>query len=264
MRALQHIHQHLDTELTPEQLATVSGFSLHHFHRVFRGMVGESVMGYVRRLRIEQAAFRLQHGKAEILSVALLAGYESHEAFTRAFKAQWGLTPSAFRDRETLPAVSVTFRTEPTRSCLALRRTGDYLESGQAWAQLSEWVLRFPDLRAPPHIPFGLVYDDPDITPPERCRYDACWPIVTKPPHAQRPDWLRVIDVPGGTYAVTEHQGPYDTMRESYVGLLGRALPRCNLELAPDPVLEVYLNAPNEVPPDQLRTQLCVRCEDRS
>jgi AraC family transcriptional regulator len=86
---LQHIQANLDVELSPELLANMAGFSPHHFHRIFKGMMGESVMEYVRRLRWERAAFLLKHGQGEVLSVALTAGYASHEAFTRAFKSHF-------------------------------------------------------------------------------------------------------------------------------------------------------------------------------
>ncbi|HEX4589292.1 MAG TPA: AraC family transcriptional regulator, partial [Gemmataceae bacterium] len=60
LRVLVHIQQHLDEVLELEDLAGVAHFSPYHFHRVFRGMVGESVMEHVRRLRLERAAHRLK------------------------------------------------------------------------------------------------------------------------------------------------------------------------------------------------------------
>lgn len=60
LRVVDYIGSHLDDELDPKELAKIAGFSLHHFHRVFRGMLGESVMGFVRRLRLERAAMRLK------------------------------------------------------------------------------------------------------------------------------------------------------------------------------------------------------------
>src|SRR2546421_2579745 len=98
LKALVHIQQHLDHALSLEDLARVAHFSAYHFHRIFRGMVGESVKEHVRRLRLERAAHRLKHGDQPITSVAFEAGYETHEAFTRAFGAMFGTTPSRFRE----------------------------------------------------------------------------------------------------------------------------------------------------------------------
>jgi AraC family transcriptional regulator len=89
-----HIHEPLDRET----LASVAGFSIPHFHRVFTAQVGESAISYIRRLRMERAGRKLRMGAVDITEVALCAGYETHAAFTRAFKQQYGLSPSQFRD----------------------------------------------------------------------------------------------------------------------------------------------------------------------
>ena len=97
IRVLVHIQQNLDDALPLEDLAAIAHFSPFHFHRVFTGMVGESVKQYVRRLRLERAAMRLKHGERPVTSIAFEAGYETHEAFTRAFRSAFGRSPSEFR-----------------------------------------------------------------------------------------------------------------------------------------------------------------------
>ena len=96
-RVLVHIQQHLDEALRLDELAAIACFSSFHFHRVFRGMVGESVKEYIRRLRLERAASQLKVGKEPVTQIAFDAGYLSHEAFTRAFNAWFGTSPSGFR-----------------------------------------------------------------------------------------------------------------------------------------------------------------------
>ena len=93
-RVLAHIEGHLDEPLPLDDLAAVACFSPYHFHRVFRGMVGESVKEHVRRLRLERDARRLLSGDSTVLALALDAGYETPESFTRAFDALFGLAPS--------------------------------------------------------------------------------------------------------------------------------------------------------------------------
>jgi len=90
---LVFIHRNLDDRLPLEAYAKVAHFSPYHFHRIFRGMVGESLAEHIRRLRLERAAMRLRHTDWAIIEIALEAGYEAHEAFTRAFRALWGLQP---------------------------------------------------------------------------------------------------------------------------------------------------------------------------
>lgn len=94
---MQYIRVHISEPLDRETLADVAGFSIPHFHRVFTAHVGESAAGYVRRLRLERAARKLRMGAVDITEVALAAGYDSHAAFSKAFKQQFGLSPSEFR-----------------------------------------------------------------------------------------------------------------------------------------------------------------------
>jgi len=93
----RYIQEHLHEPLDRETLAAVAGFSIPHFHRVFTARVGESAAAYVRRLRLERAGRKLRMGAVDITEVALAAGYDSHAAFSKAFKQQFGLSPREFR-----------------------------------------------------------------------------------------------------------------------------------------------------------------------
>ncbi len=97
LKVLVHIQQHLDDEIPLEELARVAHFSAYHFHRIFKGIVGESVKEHIRRLRLERAAFRLIRTDQPVTTVAFDAGYEAHEAFTRAFRTMFNTSPSGFR-----------------------------------------------------------------------------------------------------------------------------------------------------------------------
>lgn len=93
----QYILQHISEPLDREVLADIAGFSVPHFHRVFTANTGESAVSYVRRMRLERAGRKLRMGAVDITEVALAAGYETHAAFGKAFKQQFGLSPSEFR-----------------------------------------------------------------------------------------------------------------------------------------------------------------------
>ena len=94
---MHYIREHINEPLNREMLAAVAGFSVPHFHRVFTARVGESAASYVRRLRMERAGRKLRMGAVDITEVALAAGYDTHAAFSKAFKQQFGLSPSEFR-----------------------------------------------------------------------------------------------------------------------------------------------------------------------
>ena len=94
---IDYIDSHLDDELDIQALAARTEMSFWHFLRVFRATVGETVKDYIRRRRLTRAAYELLETDQNIIDVALGAGFETHEAFTRAFRAQFGVSPREFR-----------------------------------------------------------------------------------------------------------------------------------------------------------------------
>jgi AraC family transcriptional regulator len=98
-KSLWYIEKHAGQLVTLEDITAVSGVSRTHLSRLFPMVTGYPVLGYVRARRLSEAARRLAEGAPDILTVALDAGYSSHEAFTRAFRDQFGLTPEAVRAR---------------------------------------------------------------------------------------------------------------------------------------------------------------------
>ena len=96
-KALWYIESHLDGPLTLDDIAGVAGVSRFHIVRAFASATGFSVMRYARARRLSNAARALSAGAPDILSLALEADYSSHEAFTRAFRDHFGVTPEAVR-----------------------------------------------------------------------------------------------------------------------------------------------------------------------
>jgi AraC family transcriptional regulator len=96
-KALWFIESHFASEITLEEVANVAGVSRYHLTRAFGDITGHSLIRYVRARRLTEAARALAGGATDILAVALDAGYGSHEAFTRAFREQFDLTPEAIR-----------------------------------------------------------------------------------------------------------------------------------------------------------------------
>jgi len=96
-KALWFVESHLPDAISLDEIAASSGVSRFHVTRAFGAATGRSVMGYVRARRLSEAARKLAGGARDILSVALDAGYGSHEAFTRAFRDEFGTTPELVR-----------------------------------------------------------------------------------------------------------------------------------------------------------------------
>ena len=111
-KALWYIESHFGEPTTLDDVAEASGLSRFHLSRTFAAVVGQPVVAYLRARRLTEAARQLADGAPDILQVALGAGYSSHEAFTRAFRDQFGMTPDEARARRTLANLKLV---EPIR-----------------------------------------------------------------------------------------------------------------------------------------------------
>ena len=98
-RVTNYIRAHLNGDLRLDTLARVANFSPYHFHRIFRGMIGETLNTFIRRIRAETAAMKLiNNPKMTITSIAMHCGFSSSAAFAREFKIFFGMSASQFRD----------------------------------------------------------------------------------------------------------------------------------------------------------------------
>lgn len=93
--SIEYIESNLDKNLEIEEIAKVACMSKFHFQRMFSMLTGYTVSEYIRNRRITVAAQELVHSKAKVIDVALKYGYESPEAFTKAFRKIHGVSPSA-------------------------------------------------------------------------------------------------------------------------------------------------------------------------
>lgn len=276
LRVLVHIQSHLDDPCSLEELAQVACFSPYHFHRIFSGMVGETVKQHVRRLRLERAAAQLRHTERGVTAIAFDAGYESHEAFTRAFRDLLGESPSSFRHRRRAPAFSPagngvryapsslhTFNPntgapimnvrlthlQPLRVA-CMRHTGPYEQSWPTWQQLIGWAAN-QGLEGRRLI--GISHDDPQVTPAAKLRHDACTEV---PADFTAGDEVFIQEIAGGDYAVLTHRGPYENLPESYTTLYGHWLPQSGREPRSAPSFEIMHNLPTEVAATDLLTEI--------
>lgn len=98
-QALDYIEERLADPLDVDSVAAAAGLSPAYFQRLFRATVGMPVLAYVRRRRLSRSVGELLETDRRILEIAIEAGFDSQEAYTRAFKARFGLPPGRFRER---------------------------------------------------------------------------------------------------------------------------------------------------------------------
>ena len=138
-----------------------------------------------------------------------------------------------------------------------MRHTGPYSECGATWDKFVPNLGRHGYIGGDTRF-IGICHDDPEVTPPEKIRYDAC---VTVDETFRPEGELGVQTIPGGDYAVTTHIGPYDKLGETYAKLYGGWLPQSGRMPRSAPCFEIYLNDPEGTDPEELITDIHVPLE---
>nr|WP_154984220.1 effector binding domain-containing protein [Paenibacillus xylanexedens] len=98
--AIEHLEKHLQEPFNMKDVSAAASFSAFHFQRLFQAITGFTVLEYLRRRRLTEAASTLRNTAQGVLEIALSYGYHSQEAFTRAFDTHFGITPARFRKLE--------------------------------------------------------------------------------------------------------------------------------------------------------------------
>lgn len=286
LRVLTHIQAHLDEALDLEELARRACFSSFHFHRVFAAMTGETIADHVRRLRLERAAMELRSGAKPVIQVALGAGYEAHAAFTRAFKAAYGVSPAEFRRatgpipvlaapsgvhfRPGVPLTAfhwnhvttkvmkvITRKMKPMRVAY-LRHVGPYENVKPTWFDLTARLAADQRLRNRSRF-IGIGHDNPAVTPAAELRYDACV-TVDEDYEPKKPVALQTIV--GGDYAVAKNC-PAGKIKDAYQYLFGKWLARSSRELRAAPSFIVLLGVRDALAPANLRVDIYMPLEPK-
>jgi AraC family transcriptional regulator len=273
LSTLVYVQTHLEGDLRLDVLAERVGFSAYHFHRIFRDAIGEPVKEYVRRLRLEKAAYRLKVSEEAILRLAIDAGFKTHESFTRAFQRQFGISPNEYRenilkasharkkqiqpkyiaeynmkdDTGLLPngSTSRQVRLEPLRPIIVafVRHVGPYdklLDKGSSmsvlWEELFTWGNTNGLINADSLL-IGIPQDDPSVTPPKKQRFDVCVQI----PEFRNPSGhIGCQTISAGMFGVGRHFGSFDNLADTYVHIYDSLITTGKYKLRTQTPLEVY------------------------
>lgn len=249
-----------------DEWAALAAFSPFHFHRIYRGMQGESVNDTIRRARLTRAGLQLTTTDRHIVDIALEAGYESAQSFARAFKSFASISPSDFRiSHRSLPEfvapapvigkdelMKIEIVDQAPLRAYALLHQGPIGSIPEVWEKLWRGVVQ-NGLVTKALFPIGVCFGDPET--PDGFRYYAglVFPDDVTPPSGTKP-----LDIPGGRYACYRHTGPYAGLNAAFQKLYGQWLPSSGNEPDDRPSLEIYRNSPYNTPPEALITDLLI------
>lgn len=253
------LEKNISEELPLNELAFFSTYSPWHFHRLFRKFQKENVKDYIRRLRIEKAAYELRISQFPIFEIALEAGYTSREAFTKAFRKVLGTTPAEFRRKYSQPKLKIKTN--------ALERFGIKINDLQIRKVSTFYLLyrrvigpyqNFPGFPTDPDffLPFlpwlnsknlnigntkwiGVAKDDPEVTPADKIRFDFGTPVNSA---FKAPPGLGVQCMKGGEALQIRVRLPYENLPDVYSMLLNEFFPTFHRRLANEPPFEVYVS----------------------
>ena len=251
-KALWYIENNFAGEITLDEIAGVAGVSRYHISRAFGEAIGRPITLYVRGRRLTEAAKVLASGATDILAVALESGYGSHEAFTRAFREQFGQTPESVRAQRHLDNIKLVeavnmnqpilkdiaeprFESRNAFLVAGLSARYDYETCGGGipaqWQRFAPYIGNVPGQIGTDA--YGVRYNSDDSGLDYACG-------VEVRDFAQLPPDLSRVRVPANRYAVFTHSGHVSTIRSTWFAIWNRWLPKSGHQLADAPDFERY------------------------
>jgi AraC family transcriptional regulator len=248
--ALWYLESHYKEYVNLDAVAEVAGVSRFHLARAFRFVTGHTVMGYLRGRRLSEAARRLAAGDVDVLDVALDCGYGSHEAFTRAFREQFGVTPQLVRrtgDANQLELVEAMRMNRKTQATVDPARIVDgeamliagiaRTHRGSNAGMPAQWQEFTPYLG---HIAgqvngctYGVLYNDAEGS------IDYLTGVAVRD-FTGLPAEFSHLRIAPQRYAVFEHAGHVATIGETWGAIWSDWFPRAGHEAADAPMFERY------------------------
>lgn len=269
-KVVKFIGEHLDEKLTLEQLSEIACFSPFHFHRLFTTYTGVSLQQYIRWFRLKRAAHQLiVYQEKPIIEIAIHAGFESHEAFTRAFKQTCGINPNEFRvkanwhawekpfyglpEKEEVIVMKVEVKMFPERRLAVIEHRGSPEKMGESVNMLIHWAeSQTINLKLKAGEVFGFAYDDPNTTEPSEFRFDLG---LTIPESLKLKGNIIEKRLPAGRYAFALHKGSRNNINETVYALYRNWLVQSGEELAALPCIFCYYNFDHEVAETEALTE---------
>lgn len=270
-RVFDYIDKHLDEPLLLERLSEVAHFSPFHFHRQFSTYCGLPPGRYIQLMRLKRASYRLAFNPHEkVIDIALDAGFQHAESFSRAFKQLFEVTPSEFRQQpvwvdwhQRMPqpqhkrreSMSVEIYDFPVTKAAMLVHRGDPLSINETAAQFIAWRKSTGLSPVRSSQTFGVAPHDPGMTSPGEFEFRICGSVSAEIAEDNAFGVVNTV-IPAGRCAVLRHQGSHDALTALAQGLYRDWLPTSGEELRDFPLFFHYHNFVHEVAEHELVTDI--------
>ncbi|NQZ79933.1 MAG: AraC family transcriptional regulator [Colwellia sp.] len=275
-RVLNYIDEHLDENLSVDKLAEVACISKFHFHRQFFALLAMNASAYITKLRMRRASYQLAfRSESKVIDVALDNGYESVEAFSRAFKRSTKQSPSyfkkspdcfpwhennnplkmlrKFRMQNNNEQLEVNIKNIEAIRIAVLEHRGAPEFLGHSIRKFIAWR---KENKLPPSISrtFNLVYDDPTMVTTDLYRFDLCAEINGE---VQENDYeITSKFIPSGRCAVIRHIGADEDMANTIHYLYGDWLKQSHEELRDFPLFFERVSFFPDIPEHKMITDI--------
>lgn len=269
-RVCDFVACNLDGDLSLEKLSQVAGLSKYHFHRLFFTYTGINVAKYILLMRLKRASYQLVFfRKTKIFDIALEAGFDNPETFSRGFRKVFNQTPTQFRkkpnwdmwhEKITLPirerthVVDIEIVNFKETKIAVLEHRGSPELINTSVSTLIDWRKQSGLSPIESSKTFGLVYDDPNTTEPKAFRFDLCAAVETVVPKNNYGILNKVI--PQGRCAKLRHKGSHKRIDKEVHYLYGEWLPNSGELLRGFPVFFDYINMCPKIEEHELITDI--------
>lgn len=277
LTVMQFIDDHLDQDLSVDRLAEVALISKFHFHRIFKGTIGETLNAYVVRRRLERAAKLIKYNsELSVTDVCFQVGFNSPEHFSRCFKEKFGVTANAYRNSD--PAdpdslknskiyqelaegsfyhIHLESRSMPRNDFKVQVRSlpeynvafvsdvfgDDGMNLVNAYLHLMEWANEHGFFNKD-SIRLAVSRDDIEITPADQYRMEYC---ISVPEGTKGTGRVGVRSTHGGLYALIHVQGDIHLVAQAWDFMYKHWLPTSDYIPVDQPAIENFLKGPEEI-----------------
>ena len=275
-----YIEKNLGSVFSLDELATVSGFSKYHFHRIFTAITNETLYSYITRQRLEKAASFLLHSrKVAITNIALDFGFSDSAVFARTFKRHYGMSASSYRKKSSNSGkalngsssyneghtlnngrqyamkddVKVDIIDVSEMTVIYLRHSGSYLELGTVFPQMIEklfkWGFEHGVMKEGETKLLAIYHDNPEITEDNKRRTSIG---ITVPDGTKADGQFGSMTVSAGKYAVghfiIDKKDGTEGYSRAWSYMFGEWLPESGYLPDDNPPFEAYVNDPGTHP----------------